>query len=59
MGQRSSFLFLNDYINKETTLCYPYVIAGGYKLHAKMPTNVYSSYVRCGVFSSILQLYNL
>jgi len=28
-----------------------YVIAGGYKLHAKMPTHVYSSYIRHGMFS--------
>jgi len=36
-----------------------YVIAGGYKLHAKMPTHVYSSHVRCCVFSGVLQSHNL
>jgi len=36
-----------------------YIIAGGYKLHAKMPMHVYSSYVRHGMFSGVLQSYNL
>jgi len=31
----------------------------GYKLHAKMLMRVYSSYFRCGVFSGVLQPYNL
>jgi len=36
-----------------------YVIAGGYKLHAKILTHVYSSYISRGVFSSVRQSYNL
>jgi len=36
-----------------------FVIAGGYKLNAKMPTHVYSSNVKRGVFSGVLQSYNL
>ena len=36
-----------------------YVIAGGYKLHAKMPTHMYSSYVRHGVLRGVLQSFNL
>jgi len=36
-----------------------YIIVGGYKLHAKMPMHVYSSYVRHGEFSGVLQSYNL
>jgi len=33
--------------------------AGGYKLHAKMLTYVYSSYVSRNVFSGVLQSCNL
>jgi len=35
------------------------LLVGGYKLHAKMPMQVYSSYVRRSVFSGVLQSYNL
>jgi len=36
-----------------------YVTAGGYKLHATIPTHMYTSYIRRSVFNGVLQSYNL